>query len=66
MGRRIVDNTLTTTYKIKSDYNKKENLEFPVKPNDKRSDTNDDVTTKTNTVHMNHYIKNDPLDNNLT
>ena len=40
--------------KIKSDYNMKETWNYVcvVKPNDKTSDTNDDVTTKTNTVHM--------------
>ena len=41
--------------KIKSDYNIKKktwNCVCVVKPNDETSDTNDDVTTKTNTVHM--------------
>ena len=40
--------------KIKSDYNMKKTWNYVcvVKPNDKTSDTNDDVTTKTNTVHM--------------
>ena len=41
--------------KTKSDYNIKKktwNCVCVVKPNDKTSDTNDDVTTKTNTVHM--------------
>ena len=41
--------------KIKSDYNIKKktwNYVCVVKPNDKTSDTNDDVTTKTNTKHM--------------
>ena len=41
--------------KVKSDYNIKKktwNCVCVVKPNDKTSDTNDDVTTKTNTVHM--------------
>ena len=39
--------------KIKSEH-QEENLDYVcvVKPNDKTSDTNDDVTTKTNTVHM--------------
>ena len=40
--------------KIKSDYNVKKTWSYVcvVKPNDKTSDTNDNVTTKTNTVHM--------------
>ena len=41
--------------KTKSDYNinkKIWNCVWVVKPNDNTSDTNDDVTTKTNTVHM--------------
>ena len=41
--------------KTKSDYNIKKktwNYVCVVKPNDKTSDTNDDVKTKTNTKHM--------------
>ena len=40
----------------KSDYNQEENLDYVrvVKPSDKTPNTNDDVTTKTITVHMKH------------
>ena len=38
----------------KSDYNQEEKLDYVrvVKPSDKTPNTNDDVTTKTHTVHM--------------
>ena len=40
----------------KSDCNQEENLDYVrvVEPSDKTPNTNDDVTTKTNTVHMKH------------